>query len=89
MKKIACLRGTNLRKFTKRVTNPLKRSTELPHDSIEDNKDWIEQEEPEKVNHEEDHQVELELLCEYSEEEHFDETRHVDNLIHEEAPSWR
>jgi hypothetical protein len=41
------------------------------------------------VKHEEDHQiykVEHELPCEYAKEEHFDETHHVEDLIHEKAP---
>jgi hypothetical protein len=38
------------------------------------------------VNHEDDHQIhEHEFPCEY-EEEHFDETHHVEDLTHKEAP---
>ena len=38
------------------------------------------------MNHEENYQEEHELPCEYVEEEHFDETHLVKDLIHEEAP---
>jgi hypothetical protein len=41
------------------------------------------------VNHEEDHQmheVEHEFPCEYYKQENFDETHHVEDIIHEEAP---
>jgi hypothetical protein len=68
---------------------PLEEEQELPHDSIKDNGDLIEEREPERVNHEEDHQmhkVEHELPCEYAKEEHFDKTHHVEGLIHEKAP---
>jgi hypothetical protein len=38
------------------------------------------------VNYEEDYQDEYELLCEYVEEEHFDEKHLVEYLTHKEAP---
>jgi hypothetical protein len=65
---------------------PLEEEQELPHDSIKDNEDLIEEREPEEVSHEEDYQEEHEFPCEYAEEEHFDETHLVEYLIHEEAP---
>ena len=38
------------------------------------------------MNHEENYQEEHEFPCEYVEEEHFDETHLVEDLIHEEDP---
>jgi len=66
---------------------PLEEEEESPHDPIRDNEDLIEERVPEKVNHEEDHQVhEHEFPYGYSKEEHFDGTHLVEYLIHEEVP---
>jgi hypothetical protein len=46
----------------------------------------IKEQDIEEVSHEEDHQIEHEFPCEYTEEELFDETHHVEILIHEEDP---
>jgi hypothetical protein len=73
-------------KIHKEDYQSLEEEQELPRDFIEDNGDLIEEREPEEVNHEEDYQEEHELPGEYAEEEHFDETHLVEDLIHEEAP---
>jgi hypothetical protein len=46
----------------------------------------IKEREPKEMNHEEDHQIEHVLPCEYVEEDHFDETHYVGDLTHEDDP---
>jgi hypothetical protein len=65
---------------------PLEEEKELPHDSIEENEDFIEEREPQEVNHEEYYQEEHEFPCECVKEEHFGKTHFVKDLIHEETP---
>jgi hypothetical protein len=65
---------------------PLEEEQESPHNSIEYNGDVIKEQDPKEEIHEEDHQIDHDFPCKYVEEENFNETHHVEDLIHEEAP---